>query len=93
MKTPTIIVRLIGLYLLANCSIALLQIHQVGGIGMQANSIINNMQLYAIFGLVIGVATSLFAGPLARFLTFDAEAITEKDEFTDKLFKRKNEKV
>ncbi|HSY52888.1 MAG TPA: hypothetical protein VK785_00485 [Opitutaceae bacterium] len=91
MQTPTLIVRLAGLYLLANCSIALLQIHQMGeraGFGM-----ILNIQIYAILGLVVGIAASLFAGPLANLLTFDSEPKTRKDDFTDRLLERKDEKA
>ena len=93
MQTPTIIVRLIGLYLLVNCSIALFQIHQAGGIGGQENSIIQKIQIYAISGLVIGIAASFFAGPLARLLTFDADPKTANSDVSNKLLDRKDEAV
>ena len=78
MKTPTLIVRLVGLYLLASCSINLLQIHRAhsllgsSGFGLQQESIVSDMQLYSIFGLIVGGAATWLAGPAARLLTFDS---------------------
>ena len=79
MKTPTLIVRLVGLYLLITCSINLVQIHQAYSIlasssfGSQPTLIGTNSQVYSIFGLIVGAALTWLAGPTARLLTFDAE--------------------
>ena len=86
MKTPTLIVRLVGLYLLAGCSVLLFQIHK-----LQAQSVPNasqndalaNSSLYAWLGLVAGVVATLFAGPLARLLTFDSEPKKKPEKFSD----------
>jgi len=78
MKTPTLIVRLVGLYLLVSCSINLVQIHRAqsllgsNGFGPQQESIVSDMQLYSIFGLIVGAAATWLAGPAARLLTFDS---------------------
>jgi hypothetical protein len=80
MKTPTILVRLVGLYLLVQCAVGLVQIAKfkatVGGF-MMANSrewsTVAQMQWLLVVGLVVGIAATGWAGPLARLLTFDAE--------------------
>ncbi len=77
MKTPTLIVRLAGLYLLANGSISLIQISQsvpaearFGGAG--AMTMISTYQMYAVAGVVVGLLGACCAGRVARLLTFDA---------------------
>ena len=85
MKTPTLIVRLVGLYLLVNSAIALVQIHQVqamGPIGAAQQSTLGNISAYSILGLVVGIAGTLFAGPLARLLTFDAKPRVSQADVT-----------
>lgn len=95
MKTPTLIVRLIGLYLVAACGIGLIQIEHVHsvagpiGIGTQQQTVISNLQTYAIIGLIVGIAATAFAGPFARLLTFDSEPKTENADIADQLLKRK----
>ena len=78
MKTPTIIVRLIGFYLTAYGVIGLQQVHTArsmsgpGGFGAQ-EQVISNLQAYAVVGIIVGLAAIIFAAPLAKILTFDAE--------------------
>lgn len=76
MKTPTLIVRLVGLYLLGQGTIVLLQIQKMGamgaGLGMQRNPALGDVQLYAIIDLFLGLTATVFAGRLARVLTFDS---------------------
>lgn len=76
MKTPTLIVRLVGLYLVAQSGIALLQVQKMGtlaaGMGMRQNPVPGDIQAYAVIGLLVGLAATAFAGPLARMLTFDS---------------------
>lgn len=76
MKTPTLIVRLVGLYLLGSGMMVLLQLQKMGamnaGMGLRQNSVVADAQLYAAIGSFIGLAATVFAGRLARILTFDA---------------------
>lgn len=78
MKTPTLIVRLVGLYLIVSCSVNLIQIQKVQsfagsiGFGVQQQSVVSNIQSYAIVGLLVGLVMGTFAGSLARLLTFDS---------------------
>lgn len=75
MKTPTLIVRLVGLYLVVQNTIALIQaqkIQSMDGIGLAQQQIVGDIRIYAIAGLLAGLAAAAFAGPLARILTFDA---------------------
>ena len=93
MKTPTIIVRLGGLYLLASCAIGLIQLHKaqqmVTYFGAFVNPIPGDVQLYLWSGLVVGLAATAFAGPLARILTFDAEAREPSVDLSERLLGRK----
>lgn len=74
MKTPTLIVRLGGLYLLTSCSFALFQIHKVQAmVPGQQHHMVGDFQLYAWLGLLVGLWAAIFAGRLARMLTFDSE--------------------
>jgi hypothetical protein len=94
MKTPTLIVRLVGLYLLAVCSQALIQIYNLGAMvprgAMNVNqqAMIGNQQVYALVGLVAGIFATLFAGLLARILTFDSEPSQAAGDFTDRMVGR-----
>jgi hypothetical protein len=96
MKTPTLIVRLLGLYLILACGIGLIQIGRVHslsgpiGIAAQQQTVISNLQTYAIIGLLVGIAATAFAGPLARLLTFDSEPKAERTEIADQLLKNKD---
>ena len=75
MKTPTLIVRLVGLYLIVHNSIVLLQAQQInamGGIGLAQQQVVGDIRVYALVGLLVGLAAAIFAGLLARALTFDA---------------------
>jgi hypothetical protein len=95
MKTPTLIVRLVGLYLLVVCSQALIQIHNLGAMvphgAMNVNqqAMIGNQQTYALAGLVAGIFATLFAGLLARILTFDSEPSQAVGDFADRMVGRK----
>ena len=92
MKTPTLIVRLVGLFLLVNNAITLVQIRSIqslGPIGTTQQATIGNFQTYAILGLLSGVVGTLFAGPLARLLTFDAKPRATQTEITERLLERK----
>ena len=92
MKTPTLIVRLVGLYLMVNASLTLIQLRSVesmGPIGAAQQSTLGNIRIYAVLGLLIGIAGTLFAGPLARLLTFDAKPRMTQAEVTEKLLQRK----
>lgn len=93
MKTPTIIVRLGGLYLLTTCTIGLIQLNKaqamVTQFGAGQNPMVGDMQLTLWIGLVVGLAATVFAGPLARILTFDADAREPSVDFTDRLLGRK----
>jgi hypothetical protein len=98
MKTPTLIVRLVGLYLLASCAVGIMQIGQMEslagpvGVSTQQQSVVSHMQVYCVFGLIVGLAATAFAGPLARMLTFDSEPREAASDLADQLLKRKNEK-
>jgi uncharacterized membrane protein YqgA involved in biofilm formation len=75
MKTPTLIVRLVGLYLIVHNTIALIQVQKIngmGGVGPAQEQIVGDIRIYAVAGLLAGLAAVIFAGPLARILTFDA---------------------
>lgn len=75
MKTPTLIVRLVGIYLVVQSSMTLLQVQKMkalGGIGSAQNQIVGDIWIYAIAGLVVGLAATAFAGIIARLLTFDS---------------------
>ena len=93
MKTPTLIVRLVGLYLLVTCAVGLMQLKkaqamasQFGGANMPAMS---DLGVYLWLGLGAGLAATLFAGPLARILTFDSEPRESSPDFEDQLLGRK----
>ena len=75
MKTPTLIVRLVGLYLIGQNTIALIQaqkMNAMGGMGLAQQQIVRDIWIYAVVGLTIGLAATIMAGRLARVLTFDA---------------------
>ena len=76
MKTPTLILRLIGLYLLTKCSFVLLHLKKAqamaGPFGGSSGPMVEELNFYLWIGLVLGMGATLFAGPLARLLTFDA---------------------
>lgn len=76
MKTPTLIVRLIGLYLVVQNTFAMFQTQKVSAInrsmGLAQQQIVGDLWTYAIIGLLVGLVTTIFAGRLARILTFDA---------------------
>ena len=76
MTTPTLIVRLIGLYLLVYCSMNLIEISQASTqFARMGSSIpgVGTIQTYDVLGLLVSVAAVRFAGPIARVLTFDCE--------------------
>jgi hypothetical protein len=93
-KTPTLIVRLVGLYLVTSSAIALVQIQKMesmpGMMGMPANvnPMLGSMQFFAGLGLLVGVGATWFAGPLARLLTFDSEPGKNSRDISDQLLGR-----
>lgn len=93
MKTPTIIVRLGGLYLLTTCGVGLLQLNKaqqmVAFFGATRNPIPADLQIYLWLGLLVGLAATVFAGPLARILTFDAEPREPSVDLSERLLGRK----
>ncbi|HEY8993171.1 MAG TPA: hypothetical protein VIM71_00680 [Lacunisphaera sp.] len=93
MKTPTIIVRLGGLYLLTTCVVGLLQLNKAqqmaAQFGVNQNQITGDIQLSLWIGLFVGLAATAFAGLLARILTFDAEAREPSVDLSERLLGRK----
>lgn len=89
MKTPTLIVRLCGLYLLTTCSLGLLQLKEARAMAQQFGGgqipKVVDFQLYLWIGLVVALGATAFAGPLARLLTFDSEPREPATEFSDQL--------
>lgn len=77
MKTPTLIVRLVGLYLVVHNTIALIQVQKISAMdrsmGLSQQHVVGDIRLYAVIGLLAGLAAARFAGRLARLLTFDAD--------------------
>jgi hypothetical protein len=78
MKTPTLIVRLVGLLLLAYCANLLLGIRQAEQATMglslppMQQQMFTQLRINAWFGVVVGTGAVLFAGRLARLLTMDS---------------------
>ena len=92
MKTPTLIVRLIGLYLLVQSSMVLVQLLRMkemgGGLGMTQNQVVGDIRLYAVLGLLVGLAATVFAGRLAQILTFDSATSGSSKDFEDRFLGR-----
>jgi len=92
MKTPTLIVRLVGLYLLTTCSIGLLQLNKaqamVGQFGGPQNQMIADVGLYLWLGVLGGLGATIFAGPLARLLTFDSEPGEKSPDLSEQFLGR-----
>lgn len=77
MKTPTLIVRLVGLYLTLWSVQTLLQLRRAANLSsdeLLANPFFADAKLYSWLALVVGIAAAAFAGALARLLTFDADS-------------------
>lgn len=76
MKTPTLIVRLIGLYLIVQNTLALVQAQKISAMdrsmGLAQQQIVGDIRIYAIVGLLAGLVAAIFAGRLAHVLTIDA---------------------
>ena len=95
MKTPTIIVRLIGIYMLTTSIMALVQLGRfttampmLPGVNVQQNQMIGDFQIYAWIGIVIGLAATTFAGFLAKLLTFDADSRVGHDDLSGRFLGR-----
>jgi hypothetical protein len=86
METCTLLVRLAGLCVFGKSGMVLHAVIQTKSLmgsmaagnkmslaGNPALQQIATMQAYAIAGLLIGLGAIIFAGPLARVLTFDAQ--------------------
>jgi hypothetical protein len=100
MKTPTLIVRLVGLYLLLNGVIALLQVQKMEamqvtlpGMPVQQNGVFGDVQLYAGISVFAGLALAVFAGRLAELLTFDSSPREKAVDLSDQLLGRKDSGV
>lgn len=84
MKTPTLIVRLVALYVLVRSALGLIEISRVEtSVPSQAtmaqnNPLLGDMKIECWIGCAIGLLAVLFAGALARWLTFDAEPAVKK---------------
>lgn len=95
MKTPTLIVRLLGLFLLAKCAFTLFQIHQAmvnplsGLMNQSQYRMVAGFQFLGWLGLAIGLAAVAFAGPMARILTFDADPKEKSFDLSDQLLGQK----
>lgn len=96
MKTPILIVRLVGLYLIFSRAMTLAQIHQAYSLagsdsfGVQQESVVLNMQIYSILGLLVGIVATLFSGSVARLLTFNSKP--KEDDLSQRLPRSENEK-
>lgn len=92
MKTPTLIVRLVGLYLLTTCSISLLQLNKAqaiaGQFGGPPNQMIADFSIYLWIGVIVGVGATIFSGPLARLLTFDSEPGDKSLDLSEQFLRR-----
>jgi hypothetical protein len=102
MKTPTILVRLIGIYLLTTSTITLIQIGRmttmqqamqpkipgIPSVNIPQNPMLDDMQIYGWIGIVVGLVAVAAAGFLARLLTFDADSRGGSDDFSDRLLRR-----
>ena len=92
MKTPTLIVRLFGLYLLTTCTVGLLQLNKtkavMGSFGVPQLQLMADMQLYLWLGVLVGLAATVFAGFLARLLTFDSEPSGGSHDYSDRFLGR-----
>jgi hypothetical protein len=90
MKTPTLIVRLVGFYLLLNNGISLFQLNKFrsstkGFEQMAVNEVSSGMITSLWIGLIAGLVFATMAGRLARLLTFDSEP---KSNFDDIVLKK-----
>ena len=89
MKTPTLIVRLVGLYMVTTSTVGLLQLQKAramaGHMGGSQNQVLGDMQLYLWFGFLIGLGATVFAGRLAHILTLDSEPQRQRQELSDQL--------
>jgi NhaP-type Na+/H+ or K+/H+ antiporter len=74
MKTPTLIVRLAGIYLLVNAFFALFSLTQVP---VPDGSALGLFKYSCAFGACIGLVVTRYAGWFAKILTFDAEDAPE----------------
>jgi len=77
MKTPTLIVRLIGLSMVVQNTLALIQAQKfnamAGGVmAPMQQQVVGDIRIYAVACLLLGMAATIYAGGLARVLTFDA---------------------
>jgi hypothetical protein len=92
MKTPTLIVRLVGLYLLTTCSVGLLQLNKaqamVGKFGGTQNQMMADFSIYLWLGAIVGLGATIFAGPLARLLTFDSDPSQKSLDLSDQFLRR-----
>ena len=88
MKTPTLIVRLVGLYLLTTCSIGLLQLNKAqamaGQLGGTQNQMMADFGVYLWLGVIAGLGATVFAGPVARLLTFDSDPNEKSPDLSDR---------
>lgn len=72
MKICTLIVRLIGLYLFIAPLIALFQVYRMNDAMGGMRSLPGNVTVILVLEIVVGLLAAIFAGKVARLLTFDA---------------------
>ena len=87
MKTPTLIVRLIGIYLLVTGVYSLYTISQIPAIasGAAANQI-ELAKYTSAFSACIGLVAARYAGWFAKVLTFDSEPKSKNDDLSERVY-------
>jgi hypothetical protein len=90
MHTPTLIIRLLGIGSVIFCGNELMAFHEIDGrtgdaFSALASAATQTAVAELIGGLVLGLIAALFAGQLARILTFDAEPSMARPSFSDQL--------
>ena len=79
MKICTLVVRLLGIYLIVTAVIAIIEARGISStiniagvtVGGLVEGPVNRMYAYAALGLSAGLTCTLFAARVARLLTFD----------------------
>ena len=92
MKTSTLIVRLVGLYLLVSFTVAIIELQKmtanIPSIQFGQLPVLGNFRAYSWIGIIVGLAATIFAGPLAHVLTFDSEPRERHSDLSDSLLGR-----
>lgn len=89
MKTPTLIVRLVGIYLVVKCGLSLVALSTLRSSPAVASGatsgFMSQMDFACWAGVILGACAVLQAGSLARLLTLDSEPGARKPDITDAL--------